>query len=126
MIICFIIKMNCKRLLQMHEFTRRLYSVHAARSQRAHGALENPTALPQRSHSVLSNTLWKRQAAGFVLSMPKINAAAWRSRRLHSISTAFAQRCWRLHIAHLGVRHFFKRCVNAVRTPLWFDRGLTN
>ena len=31
------------------EFTRRLYSVHAARSQRAHGALEDPIALPQRS-----------------------------------------------------------------------------
>ena len=29
------------------EFTRRLYSVHAARSQRAHGALEDPTTLPQ-------------------------------------------------------------------------------
>jgi len=26
------------------------------------------------------------------LSMLKINAAAWRSRRLHSVSTAFAQR----------------------------------
>jgi len=31
------------------EFTRRLYSVHAARSQRAHSALEDPTALPQRA-----------------------------------------------------------------------------
>jgi len=31
------------------EFTRRLYSVHAARSQRAHGAVEDPTALPQRA-----------------------------------------------------------------------------
>jgi len=31
------------------EFKRRLYSVHAARSQRAHGALEDPTALPQRA-----------------------------------------------------------------------------
>jgi len=30
------------------EFTRRLYSVHAARPQRAHGALEDPKALPQR------------------------------------------------------------------------------
>jgi len=29
------------------EFTRRLYSVHTARSQRAHGALEDPTAMPQ-------------------------------------------------------------------------------
>ena len=48
------------------EFTRRLYSVHTARSQRAHGALEDPIALPQRCHSVLSITLWKRQAAAFV------------------------------------------------------------
>jgi len=31
------------------EFTRRLYSVHAARLQRAHGALEDPIALPQRA-----------------------------------------------------------------------------
>jgi len=31
------------------EFTRRLYSVHAARSQRFHCALEDPTALPQRA-----------------------------------------------------------------------------
>jgi len=31
------------------QFTRRLYSVHAARSQRAHGALEDPTMLPQRA-----------------------------------------------------------------------------
>ena len=31
------------------EFTRRLYRVHWARPQRAHGALEDPTALPQRT-----------------------------------------------------------------------------
>jgi len=31
------------------EFTRRLYSVHAARSQRPQGVLEDPTALPQRA-----------------------------------------------------------------------------
>ena len=36
------------------EFTLRLYSVNAARSQRDHGALEDPTALPQRCHCVLS------------------------------------------------------------------------
>jgi len=44
---------------------------------------------------VLSNTLWKRQAAAFGLSMLKINAAAWSSRRLHSVCTAllaFVQR----------------------------------
>ena len=34
MIICFIIKVHCKRLLQM---------------QNLHGALEDPTALPQRA-----------------------------------------------------------------------------
>ena len=68
------------------EFTRRLYSVHVASSQRAHGALEDPTALPQRCHSVPSNTLWKRQVAAFVLSMLKVNAAAWRYRRLHSVA----------------------------------------
>ena len=32
--------------------TRRLYGVHAARPQRTHGALEDPTALPQRCHRV--------------------------------------------------------------------------
>jgi len=124
MIICFITKTICKRPTPNAEFTRRLYSVHTARSQRAHGALEDPTALPQRCHSVLSNTLWKRQAAAFVLSMLKVNAATWRSRRLHSVSTAFPQRCWRLHSAHLGVLQFFKRYGNAVRTPLWCDRDL--
>ena len=30
-----------------------------------------------------------------------------------------------MHSAHFGVLHFFKRCGNAVRTPLWCDRGLT-
>ena len=33
------------------EFTRRYYSVQAARSQRAYGALEDHTALPQRAVS---------------------------------------------------------------------------
>ena len=40
MIVCIIIKMPTPNA----GFTRRLYSVHAARSQRAHGALEDPTA----------------------------------------------------------------------------------
>ena len=44
MIDCFIIKTHCKRPAPNAEFTRRLYSVHTARSQRAHGALEDPTA----------------------------------------------------------------------------------
>jgi len=79
-------------------FTQRLYSMHTAHPQRAHGALEYPTALQQRPHSTLSNTQCKRQAAAFVLSMFKINAAAWRSWRLHSVFTAFPQRCWRLQL----------------------------
>ena len=114
MIICFIIKRHCKRLLQMHN----LHGVFTACTKSAHN---EPTALkktPQRCHSVLSNTLCKRQASAFVLSMPK-------KRRLHRVSTAFAQRCWRMHSAHLGVLHFFKYCGNAVRTPLWCDRGFT-
>ena len=49
MIIFFIIKMHLQTLTPNAEFTRRLYSVHAARSQRAHGALGDPTALPQRA-----------------------------------------------------------------------------
>ena len=125
MIICFIIKMHCKRPTPNAEFIRRLYSVHTARSQRAHGALEDPTALPQRCHRVLSNTLWKRQAAAVVLSMLKVNAAAWRSGRLHSVPQ-------RLHsVAGVCTErtsafcNFLKRCGNAVRTPLWCDRGLT-
>jgi len=56
--------------------TRRLYSVHAARPQRAHRALENPTSMLQRPHSALCNTLCKRQAVAFVLSIFKINVAA--------------------------------------------------
>ena len=49
--------------------------------------------------------------------MLKTNAAAWRFRRLHNVSTAFAQRAPRRFA-------FFKRCVDAVRTPHWCDRGL--
>ena len=58
-------------------FTQHLYSVHAARPQRAHGVLEDPTAFPT-SHSALSKTLCKRQAAAFILSMLKTNAATQR------------------------------------------------
>jgi len=51
MIICF--RPYYQNALQtptpIAQLTRRLYSVHAARSQRAHGALEDPTALPQHS-----------------------------------------------------------------------------
>jgi len=39
------------------EITRRLYSVHAVRPQRTHGALEDPTACYSVSYIVLSNTL---------------------------------------------------------------------
>ena len=42
--------------------------------------------------------LWERQAEAFVLSMPKVNTAAWWYWRLHSVFTAllaFAQRAHR-------------------------------
>ena len=69
MIICIIIKMHCKRQMQD------LHVVFTACTRRAHGALEDPTALPQRCHSALFNTL-------------KTNASAWRSMRLQSAHTA--------------------------------------
>jgi len=49
MIFCFIIKNTLPTPTPNAEFTRRLDSVHAARPQRAHGALEDPTALSQRA-----------------------------------------------------------------------------
>jgi len=54
-----------------------------ARTQRAHVALEDPTTLPQRPHSALSNTLCKTHSAAFVLSIYYAIA-----QRLHSVSTA--------------------------------------
>jgi len=85
------------------------YRIYTASLQRAHGTLEDPTALPQH----LSNTLWKRQVAAFVLSMLKINAAAWRSRRLHSVAAVCTARTSAICI-------FFKhweRCKDA--TLVW-------
>jgi len=97
-------------------FTRRLYSVQAARPQRAYSTPEDPTALPHRSRSALphrsrstlSITLCKRQAVAFFLSMLKTNAATWRSMRVHSARTART----------LAICNFLERCGNAVRTPL--------
>jgi len=85
-------------------------------TRRAHCALEDPTALPQRHLSVVSNTLCKRQRTAFVLRMLNIHAAAWRSMSLHSILTALlatAQRAPRRSATFL----------NAVET-LWCDRAL--
>jgi len=110
MITSIIIKMQLRLLSPNTGFTYLtscLYSVHMASPQRAHDALEDPTALPHRPHSALSNTLCKRHAAALVLSMFKINSTAWRSRRLHSVFTAFPQLCWRLHSAHLGDLQLF-------------------
>jgi len=81
------------------EFTKRLHSAHEARQQRAHGALEDPTTLPQRSHSALLSR-------GLIFGHVQNNRRRWRSRRWHSAHTASTQRCWRLHSAHLGDLHF--------------------
>jgi len=85
----------------------------------------------KRPHSVATTSLRRAvkhavlKPSRGVLSMFKIKATAWRTRRLHSVFTAFPQRCWRLHSAHLGEVQLFKRCGNAVRTPLWCDRAST-
>ena len=96
MIICIIIKMHCKRQMQD------LHVVFTACT------LEDPTALPQRCHSALFNTL-------------KTNASAWRSMRLQSAHTALLATAQR---APRRSAFFLERCGNAVRTPLWCDRGL--
>ena len=88
MIIYFIIKIHCQTPIPDADFTWRLYSVHAARPKRAHGPLEDPTALSQRCHSVLSNTLCKRQAAAFVCSKNKRCRMAFYAiaQRFHSVT----------------------------------------
>ena len=89
-----IIKMHCKRRVQIHD----LQGIFTACTRLAHSALEDHTALPQYSYSALSNTLFKHQAAAFVLSMFKINAADG----VLGDCTAFSQHCWRLHSVHLS------------------------
>jgi len=39
-------------------------------------------------------------------------------------TTAFTQRCWRLHSAHHGDLQLFERYINAVGKPLWCKRAL--
>jgi len=97
-------------------FTRRLYSVHTTRPQRAYDALKDPHSC----HNVPTARCLTRCASAkptFVLSTFKENVTAWRSRRLHSAFTAFPQRCWRLYSAHLSklqlFRTLFKRCEDA-------------
>jgi len=99
--------------------TRRLYSVHVACLLHAHGALEDPTTLSQSPHSALSNTLCKRQTAGFILSMLKINTAAWcttKKRLMHSGNTHLFHLLWNLLVENGDVpkqhnpvwNHYFK------------------
>jgi len=63
--------------------------VRAVRPQRAHGAQEDLTALPQRPHSALSNTLDKQTPSCGVCFEHVQNK---RSRRLRSVFTAFSER----------------------------------
>jgi len=118
-IICFIIKTHCQRLLQMQN----LHGVFTSFTRRAHNALEDPTALPQRA---VKHATCKRQAAAFVLSMLKINATAWRSRRLH---IAFPQR---FHSVSTALLAFARRAprrsaifLNAVGTLKGRHSGVT-
>jgi len=80
-------------------FTRRSYSAYAARPQRTHGAREDSTALPQRPHSALSNTLCKRRRIAFQTI----------AQRFHSVAGDCTART-------SAFCNFFERCGNAVRT----------
>jgi len=107
---------SCKRRVKILDlqgvyraYAERAHGAPTTRPQRTHEALEDPTALPQRPYSALSNTLhmqtpnrgvcfdhvqntWRSRRLHSVFT-----AFQWRSRRLHSVFTAFQWRCWRLH-----------------------------
>ena len=110
MIICIIIKMHCKRQFQMHD----LHGVFTACRWHAHGSLEDPTALPQYSHSALSNTLCKCQAAMFISS----KQTPWHGVLGECLVTA---QCtpWQAAIFLM----LWKPCKDAA--PLWCNRGFT-
>ena len=109
MITCFIIKMNCQRRLQILD----LHSIFTACTRGWD---------PQ--HSALSNTLYKRQASALPLCMFKM-IAAWcsgdgtaRTQRVHNVASDYTTRI-------SAICNCFERCGNAVRPPIWRDRGLT-
>jgi len=102
-------------------FTQRFYGAHAVRPKRAHGALEDPTAMPHRPHGALC----KRQAATLSLSMFKIIAAVWRSVRWHSVHLRVHSVAGDCTARTSAISNFFERCGNSVRTQLCCDRGLT-
>jgi len=79
-------------------FTKRPYSAPTTVPHCDHGALEDPIALPQRSHIALSRALCNRRAEALSLCMFKMN---------HSAYTARTQRCWRLFSAHHGDLQYF-------------------
>ena len=69
-----IIKMHCKRRVQIQD----LQGVLTVRTRRAHNAPTAPEKTPRRCHNVPTARCLTRC----------VNAAALRSRRLHSVSTA--------------------------------------
>jgi len=97
--------------------------IPTASLQRARGV---PTTRPRRSrkpHSVPTARCLTRCANGVYFEHAKKQTPP------HGVlgdCTARTQHCWQLHSAHLGDMHFLERCGNAVRMPLWCDRGLTN
>jgi len=99
MVICSIIKMHCKLLLQMQD----LHGVFTARTRRAHGALKDPTArCPTRCANAKPRRLFW---ACSKQTPPHVILGDCTSR-----TSAFC--------------NFLERCGNAVRTPHWCDRGL--
>ena len=85
------------------KFTRRLYSVHTARPQRVHGALEGPAASKRQAAAVFQHVQKKRRRIAFYAI----------AQRLHSVSTALlatAQRAPRRSATFLNA---VERCEDA-------------
>ena len=97
------------------------YSVYTSSAERPYSV---HTTFLHRLCSVLDASTARKQLLQRVhaLSMIKINAAAWYSRRMHSAHIALlatVQRAPRRSV-------LLERCENAVRTPLWCESGLTH
>jgi len=69
-----------QNLLQTPLQTQPPYRAHTERPRRAHGAIKDPTALPQLPHSA---TALQTQSCDVVLNMFKMIAAASHSKRWH-------------------------------------------
>jgi len=108
--------------------------------------MSHQTVIPQRLYSVLKPC---QHAVGSPRNTPKnikfvsYSVYTTSSQRHHNVPTASLQHPWHFHSTQAVAMHaltakprrlfwacsafcnFLKCCVNAVRTPLWCDRGFT-